>query len=140
MKKILSIIWEAPQKALAHIIKWITKAEELTDSSEESHLYLWNLKGGLSLSNHIFLPISSFGNKGPQEIMDSRWHLNYVRHEGGHSIQSKYLGPFYLLIIGLPSIIWAGCFKGYRKKHNISYYSFYTESSADKLGGVKREG
>ena len=140
MKKILSCIWEAPQKALAHIIKWIVEVEELTDSDEDSHLYIWNFKRGLSLSNHIFLPANSFRDKGPQEILDSCWHLNYVRHESGHSIQSKYLGPFYLLIIGLPSIIWAGCFSGYRQKHNISYYSFYTERSADKLGGVKREG
>ena len=28
-------------------------------------------------------------------------------HEYGHTVQSMILGPFYLLAVGLPSIIWA---------------------------------
>jgi hypothetical protein len=137
MKKLLSRIWEAPQKALAHIIKWIIKAEAVPVpyiENERVYCYLWDYKGGLSLSNHIFLPRSAFA-QGP--VTD--WKFNYIHHEYGHTRQSHALGPFYLLVVGLPSIIWAGCFKGYREKHNISYYSFYTEACADKLGGVKRE-
>ncbi|WP_237558582.1 hypothetical protein, partial [Cellulomonas carbonis] len=58
-------------------------------------------------------------------------------HERGHVKQSIYLGWLYLPVIGVPSIIWAGLrrlglFAG------RSYYSFYTESWADRLGGVKR--
>lgn len=60
-----------------------------------------------------------------------------VKHEFGHCIQSLILGPLFLLVIGLPSIIWAGCFDKYREKHNISYYSFYTEKWANKLGGIE---
>ena len=63
---------------------------------------------------------------------------NTKNHEYGHTIQSNFLGPLFLIIIGLPSIIWAGCFDRYRRKHNISYYQFYTEKWADALGGVKR--
>ena len=132
----LNRIWEAPQKVLAHIIKWITKAEELPLSyvnQETVHLYLWNQKGGMSLSNHIFLPRHMF-----ERLNGSNYQLNYIHHEYGHTIQSRKLGPFYLLVIGLPSIIWAGCFEKYRIKHNKSYYSFYTERWADKLGKVKR--
>lgn len=58
-----------------------------------------------------------------------------LRHEYGHTLQSLYLGVFYLLIIGLPSLIWAGLFNGYRKKHNVDYYSFYTERWANHLSG-----
>ena len=58
------------------------------------------------------------------------------RHEYGHCIQSLILGVFYIFVIGIPSLIWAGCFEKYRKKHNIEYYSFYTEKWANKLGGV----
>ena len=136
----LSRVWEAPQKALAHIVKWVTKAELITGDTSDSdtHLYLWNLKSGLSLSNHIFLPRSSF-DKPLWEVLDSTWHMNYNHHEYGHTLQSRKLGPVYLFVIGLPSIIWAGCFKWYRKKYNKSYYSFPTESWADKLGGVERE-
>lgn len=59
------------------------------------------------------------------------------KHEFGHCIQSLILGPLFLFVIGLPSLIWCGCFDKYRQKHNISYYSFYTEKWANKLGGVK---
>lgn len=59
------------------------------------------------------------------------------KHEFGHCIQSLILGPLFLFVIGIPSLIWAGCFDKYRAKHNISYYSFYTEKWANKLGGVK---
>ena len=57
-----------------------------------------------------------------------------LSHEYGHTIQSKILGPLYLLIIGLPSIIWAGCFCWYRKKYHVNYYSFYPEKWATYLG------
>ena len=141
MNKWLSRFWEAPQKVLAHIVKWVTKAEQL-DEAEMDHkivyFYFWNYGGGMSLSNHIFLPRKYF-DKPFHEVMDSKWHRNYMAHEYGHTIQSCKLGPIYLLVIGLPSIIWAGCFKNWRKKHNKSYYDFYTESWADRLSGVKRE-
>jgi hypothetical protein len=42
------------------------------------------------------------------------------------------------LVIGLPSIIWASFFGEFRRKRNISYYSFYPEKWADHLGGVDK--
>jgi hypothetical protein len=63
-----------------------------------------------------------------------------LNHEYGHCRQSRVLGPFYLLIIGIPSFIHALartlCWKLFHKKWN--YYKFYTEAWADKLGGVQR--
>ena len=61
-----------------------------------------------------------------------------VKHEYGHTTQSALLGIFYLLVIGLPSILWASLGEKYRKKHGKSYYDFYTEKWADKLGKVER--
>lgn len=136
MNKIIKFIrrfWEAPQK-LASVIA--TKIFSATQCGEYNgvKLYRWKLKSGLSLSGRIFIPFN-FDEKEQQQ----RYYQDYVKHEYGHTIQSKYLGPLYLLVIGLPSIIWAGCFDSYREKHNKSYYDFYTESWADKLGGVNRE-
>jgi hypothetical protein len=90
----------------------------------------------MSLSNHIFLP---FEVDTDEAMLINTWKLDYIAHEYGHTIQSHKLGLVYLLVIGLPSLIWAGCFEKYRKKHGVSYYSFYTEKWADKLGGVERE-
>ena len=60
--------------------------------------------------------------------------LRILRHEYGHSIQSLILGPFYLIVIGIPSLIWNMCFDSYRIKRNKNYYRFYTERWADILG------
>ena len=57
-----------------------------------------------------------------------------IQHEYGHCKQSMYLGPFYLIVIGIPSIIWASVYLNTDK----SYYWFYTEKWADKLGKVNR--
>lgn len=61
---------------------------------------------------------------------------NLIMHEYGHTIQSLILGPLYILVIGIPSFIWASCFRKYRLKKKISYYSMYTEKWANKLGKV----
>lgn len=61
-----------------------------------------------------------------------------IKHEYGHSVQSLIFGPFYLLLISIPAIIWTVFFKTYRIKNNLSYFSFYTEKLADKLGKVQR--
>ena len=61
-----------------------------------------------------------------------------LAHEYGHTIQSLFLGPLYLLVIGVPSWLWCNlpCFRRLRKQKNISYYSLYTEKWADRLGGI----
>lgn len=118
--KILTYIWCFPQLLVGLLVKKVTNAEK-----DERDLYLWNLGYGLSLDRFIFV------NKNASE--------NTIKHEQGHTKQSRILGPLYLLIIGLPSMIWCHCFENYRQKYNISYYDFYCEKWADKLGGVKRK-
>lgn len=81
------------------------------------------MKGGISLGRYIIL----------SERYETKYNTWY--HERGHSIQSMYLGPLYLLVIGLPSILWA---MWWNYGRGVSYYRFYTERWADKLGGVQR--
>ncbi len=59
-----------------------------------------------------------------------------IVHEYGHSIQSIILGPFYLFVIGIPSLIWASSprYIERRKKGRIRYTSFYPERWANRLG------
>ena len=56
------------------------------------------------------------------------------KHETGHSVQSKYLGPLYLIVVGLLSLI-GNIIDRY---FELDYYNLLWEKSADKLGGVKR--
>lgn len=124
LKKLIHAIWELPQNILGFIVSKIFKAEPIAVFTD-AIVYKWNIPGGMSLGKHIFV----------YEPKD----LSMVKHEYGHTLQSKKLGWFYLLVIGLPSIIWANCFGWYRKKTGKSYYSFYTESWADKLAGIERK-
>lgn len=59
-----------------------------------------------------------------------------LAHEYGHTIQSLFFGPLYLLAVGLPSILWAGLPALQRRRWNrhISYDSVYPENWATALG------
>lgn len=81
-----------------------------------------SFRGGISLGQYVIV------NK---YFLDNP---NMWLHEYGHCRQSLYLGPLYLLVIGLPSLIWAALYKPGKG----SYYDFYTEKWADRLGGVTR--
>ncbi|MCR5684749.1 MAG: hypothetical protein K6G81_04900 [Lachnospiraceae bacterium] len=64
-----------------------------------------------------------------------------LAHEYGHTVQSALLGPLYLPVIGLPSLVWAN-FKPLmklRRTKNISYYRFYPERWANRIA-LKRIG
>lgn len=82
----------------------------------------WNYGGSVSLGLFIFV-----SQRGVQS------NPRLLPHEYGHFIQSMILGVLYLPVIGLPSIIWAGLFGNYRKRHNKAYDWFYTERWANWL-------
>jgi hypothetical protein len=61
-----------------------------------------------------------------------------LRHERGHSVQSLYLGPLYLLAVGLPSAV-LFYYRRWRKKDANWYHSKYPEAWADRCGQVPAE-
>lgn len=83
----------------------------------------WRFRGSVSLGMFVFV----------SEEYRERDILALISHEYGHCIQSLILGPLYLLVIGLPSFIWAGAFKKIRQRRGMSYYRFYTERWANAL-------
>ena len=90
----------------------------------------WNYpRGSLGMGMFIFVSVSK---KSPDAIR------KVALHEYGHTLQSIILGPLYLIVIGLPSLLWCSlpCFANYRRKHNISYYRFYTEHWANRLAKI----
>ena len=117
-KKWYRYVWCLPQLILGAIVLLFSGA---TYDPEEKVFRWKGNTNGLSLDLFIFVP------KGCNQ--------NYLNHERGHTKQSEMLGPLYLLVIGLPSIIW----NVVHTKLNKNYYTFYTESWADKLGGVHRD-
>lgn len=61
-----------------------------------------------------------------------------ARHEYGHSLQSRKLGPLYLIVVGIPSFLRATLWWVFKLPKG-DYYRGYPEAWADRLGGVKRE-
>lgn len=119
----MKLLWTLPQNIIGFIGFLIFRKGYKYKYNDAFIIEVKNKYGSISLGNFIFVP-----NATDEET---------IKHEYGHTLQSKKLGWLYLFIIGIPSIIWASCFEGYRKKHNISYYAFYTERWANKLGGVQ---
>jgi len=79
--------------------------------------------GGISLGMYVF--VASRGFSGQQKA-------RLIRHELGHTRQSLLLGPAYLLVIGMPSLIWALFRSAGFFKHK-PYSWMYTERWADRL-------
>ena len=116
IKTILIFIWTLPQS----LIGWIISVFCEESRAYGRVVYYWNLSGALSLGLFVFVP------KDASKFT--------VSHEYGHSRQSLCLGWLYLIVIGLPSFLWAslqtiGLFR------DVCYYDFYTERWANKIAG-----
>ena len=125
MKHILLFIWCLPQNIIGFFVWLYTRFQKAkTVRYNGAFLTRWKHGSGVSLGHFIFV---------------SEWAgEDTVKHEYGHTLDGNCLGFLYLIVIGIPSIVWAGCFGKYREKHKISYYDFYTEQRAERLGGVER--
>lgn len=136
--KIRRWTWELPQTLLgACLIPFYKKTLLKVIEYDDTKVYLYDkFPGGISLGYYTHLD----WNKKDHNTYTIREGLkNSIKHESsGHGRQSKYLGPFYLLIIGIPSII--HCWAHQISDKEWNYYSFPTERWADKLGKVNRYG
>ena len=120
---IILYIWQLPQNIIGLIVRLIYPHYEKMVIADVPVLYNENFPGGISLGSTIMV-----------STIDRATSM----HEYGHQIQSMILGPLYLIVIGIPSIIWAGLYGNVIPRSHNGYYKFYTEAWADKLGGVLR--
>lgn len=96
----------------------------------------WKSLSSISLGLFIFVSVAkSPAKRKGKHISSEEAEKSLVVHEYGHTIQSLFLGPLYLPVIGLPSLIWATVPKYVQKRKNgTSYSSFWTEKGANRLG------
>lgn len=129
MKSILFYLWQLPQNiaGLVLLLYFRLKGKVTEGIYKDVNVYFASVmqEGGVSLGRYIF-----FDSASPTTEKD-------LAHEYGHCLQSRYLGWLYLLVIGLPSAIHKLFHHDDWSRPN-SYYRFYTERWADRLGGVKR--
>ena len=96
----------------------------VTYTPGKESLYAWSL--GLFLFAAV--------KKG--DPPEKTWSREILAHEYGHTCQVLVLGPLYWLVIALPSAIWLRGFAETRRRRNVSYYDFYTEAWANRLGAA----
>lgn len=131
MLRVLLYIWQLPQNLLGLLLLLIYKREkEYHRLNGRTFYYTSEMRSGISLGDYI--------------IMHREDKEDGMRHEYGHTIQSRYLGPLYLLVIGLPSLC-GNIYDSIAHKHWPYekscrwYYNQPWEKWADKLGRVKRK-
>ena len=134
LKSSLLWLWQLPQNLCGVIYRSISKdnricvVETYDSRSIGAKVYLQKTNGGISLGKYIFIN---------QDYIDEEI---VIKHECGHVKQSKILGPLYLLVIGIPSILhaWLNNYIGCCWKNGeYNYYHFYTEKWANKLMGIE---
>jgi hypothetical protein len=101
----------------------------------DQKVYLYDkFNGGISLGYYSHI---DWNAKDHNNNVVRRGLKTSVMHEAvGHGTQSKWLGPLYFPLIGLPSLIHCAIFVALGRKWN--YYGFYTEKWADKIAGIRR--
>lgn len=130
------VIWELPQNVLGALLLGVTKtigaAQEV--SIEQGRVFVRANGIGISLGHFVFYTDRS-----------TRWYRAdplMKRHEHGHTFQSRWFGPLYLPVIGVPSVMRATYAVAYREVTGQKwrgYYDGYPEKWADRLGGISAE-
>jgi hypothetical protein len=115
-------VWELPQWLLARALILITRPR-LAIVYNNCRVWRHNRMWGVSLGKDI--------------IIGEHHGFTAIKHEYGHTRQSRILGPLYLIVVGIPSVSMniltrIGVLRADR------YYDRWPENWADKLGGVER--
>lgn len=131
---LLLFFWEFLQNILgfALLALWKIAGNILKIENEGHRLFIETHHSGISLGWFIFWTPS--GNRFVHYTNDCRMH------EYGHALQSVILGPLYLPIVGVPSIVRNLYGRFYKKKYGHkweNYFNGFPENWADKLGGLK---
>ena len=130
MKKFLFRLWQwtwgFPQTLYGAILSYRLRNEPQGEY-HGCHVTYWDRSSSMGVGMYLFISKRHY-RKDNQVLI----------HEFGHSVQSVILGPLFLPIMGIPSLIWCNLpvFRRMRQEKGISYYSFYPESTANYLGAL----
>lgn len=124
IRNLILFIWQLPQHLLAilYIGYLVMMCKDLgVDSRYKQAIVIpCVMRGAVTLGCYVFVGLNSEYRKT-------------VKHELGHTIQSKILGPLYLIVIGIPSITYCSLRRIFPSLRKKNYYDFYTEKLANYL-------
>ena len=126
IREFLLWIWQAPQNIVGLVFGAFIKDQHEVHTSSRGTMIVFvpddirvarsnYMQGGISLGMYVYIRTSSVEN---------------IRHELGHCVQSRYLGPLYLLVVGIASLAHAIWWT----PENGKYEDFFTERWAERLG------
>lgn len=126
---LIRCIWELPQNLLgAAIAVWLQRRGAIVKWRRAP----WG--GRLVVTSALCTGVSL----GLFVFVGHRRGHNLIAHEIGHTVQSMLLGPMYLPLVGFSSVLWFWLHERCGWHSSQSYYVFWTERWADRLGGVRR--
>ena len=124
IRNLILFIWQLPQHIVALIyfgyLVMMCKDLGVDSRYKQAIVIPCVMRGAVTLGNYVFVGLNSEYRKT-------------VKHELGHTIQSKILGPLYLIVIGIPSITYCGLRRLFPSLRKKNYYDFYTEKWANNL-------
>jgi len=144
---VLNWIWQLPQHLLGLILIAVTRAKYTRTIERDgvyTRVYRYSGKSLWGISLGIFT------------VLEERFSVVTEFHELGHSFDSRYTGPLYLIIVGFLSAVVANLFgsrilgprqipsRGMKRRRGIIthigsyvwYYRQWIEARADRFGGV----
>lgn len=130
-------LWELPQNLVGGLTFVLTRARGGVLGVERERGRLFVEVDGFAISLGWFVFWS-------RERTTPWFHIDRAvrEHEYGHTRQSRLLGPLYLPVVGLPSVmrnVYAFAYRLVKGRRWLGYYDGFPEDWADRLGGVDRE-
>ena len=129
---LLAFTWELPQTMFALLLMVFMRTKPLDHKKRIRRTHSNGYLTCFSLGEFSFF---SWNDIGTWDWDDTQ------KHELGHSIQSRILGPLYLILIALPSVIWNAMSRMDNKTGrwmSEHYYDTPWEHLADVHGKVNR--
>jgi len=130
---VLCFLWELPQNLLGLLVWLAVRKRVMGRETEGGRILLRVPDFGLSLGSFIFWSMAD-----PAAVSKPSVRTDNSLHELGHAVQSRRLGPLYLLLVGVPSVCRFLYARSYRRKRGepwTRYFDGYPENWADRLGG-----
>ena len=122
IRNLILFIWQLPQHIVALIyfgyLVMMCKDLGIDSRYKQAIVIPCIMRGAITLGNYVFVGLNS-------EYKET------VKHELGHTIQSKILGPLYLIVIVIPSITYCGLRRLFPSLRKKNYYNFFSETSAN---------
>lgn len=119
--RFILVLWQLPQN-LVGLCYWCISNPNYKGKIGDILVFETDSKNGsVSLGNMVFVTSMTYNYK------------QTLKHELGHTIQSKYLGWLYLIVIGIPSVLWVCARMVFKTLQKKNYNAFYTEAWADEL-------